>query len=134
MTVTLGVLSICDGKLRKFRQSRSRLYYSDMGEQGTRENHSFINTVHYNKFRYNSRDSLRAVDSRKLQSIIASASHQHFTRILYNKKIMNCPIVKADAGAAEDVFGAPLQVLQGKTTRSKTMHVRAYYESISTEM
>ena len=54
-----------DGKLRKFCEKRSGLYYSNMREHGARENHSFINTVQYNKSRYNFRDYLRAVDSMK---------------------------------------------------------------------
>ena len=98
-----------------------RLYFSDLrGNNGV----VLINTVEYNKLKHSIKDYKRAVDVRKLQSMVGSPSYKHFQEILNSKELQNCPLTRDDVDAAKDIFGANLQVLKKRTTRKKSMQVR----------
>ena len=89
-----------------------------------------INTVAYNKNKYSHSDYLRAINTRKLQSIIGNPSYAHFRKLVKNNHLKNCPIFEADIIASEDIFGKSLQILKGKTTRIKSAHARSELTTI----
>ena len=61
-------------RIRSFIEAPTGLYYSDMRAQASSSGNIFINTVANNKSKYSKRDYLRAVNTRKLQSIVGNPS------------------------------------------------------------
>ena len=120
-----------DGSCRTFRRSRRGLFYLDTAEKkdekGTGKNVAFVNTVEQNKLNYTKRDYSRAEAARKLQNVIGRPGLRHFVDIVDgdHPAIDNCPIIREDIDAAEDIFGTNLGSLKGKQTRRKTKHVRS---------
>ena len=49
---------------------------------------------------------------------------------MVNNKIRNCPLLESDIVNAEDIFGKKLQVLKGRTTNQKSMHLQSYIAKI----
>ena len=120
---TLFHVHLDDGRVCLFVQSPEGLYFSDIldSDSGT----VLINTVEYNKTKYNHQNYLNAVSARCLQSVIVNPSYQHFKKILQDKLISNCPVTVTDVEAAEDIFGPSLKVLKGKTTRKNVKKIKS---------
>jgi hypothetical protein len=77
----------------------------------------FINLVSDNKAKYSNEDYRRAVLARKIQVLIGRPSTRDYIRIVDNGLLPNCPIHLDDIIAAENIFGAEVGCLKGKTTR-----------------
>ena len=93
-------LHLKNGRVRSFKESNKGLYYSDYINKAF----IFINTVAHNRSQVLEQDYQRAVDARKIQSIIGSPSYQQFKEIIKNGKLRNCPIQVQDIVEAEQLF------------------------------
>jgi hypothetical protein len=110
-----------DGSAREFKPSASGLHYCD-----TRELHDetvLINTVEQNRNSYTVRAYKLAATARRLQDTIGRPSTRDFKKIVSAPWMRNCPVGRADVSAAENIFGANLGSLKGKTVRHKGDHV-----------
>ena len=117
---------LSDAKKRGFHESPKGLYFSNLREDAK----IFVNTVAFNKSNLSSTDYTRAVDARKLQNIIGAPTYSQYRDIIKKKKLRNCPILETDVVAAESTFGKKLQILKGRTTRQRSMHLRSYITKI----
>ena len=52
--------------------------------------------------------------------------YKQFRSLIKNDTIRNCLLHETDVDAAEDIFGKNLQILKGRTTNKKSMHLRSY--------
>ena len=111
--------------IRSFAESDTRLFYLYIKAPKYHVVTTLVNTVAANKTKYNNRDYSRAVTARKLQSIVANPSYDHFRKIIQSKELRNFPVTELDVVAAEDIFGLSLQILKEKTPRSRSTHVQA---------
>ena len=73
---------LTDERIRSFNEVPTDLYYSDMRVQISSSESIFINTIENNKSKYSKRDYLRAVSTRKLQSIVGNPSFRNFKQTL----------------------------------------------------
>ena len=123
-----------DGSTRDFRMSPSGLYYHDiLGSANYSSRHQtlvqagldsdMVTTVKAKMARYSAKDIARAKGVRALQQSIGRPHLADFLSILDNKLIQNCPYTRADALAAEDIFGPDLGILKGKTPRRASPQV-----------
>ena len=60
-----------NGRIQKYTESYNGLYFSNLIDEYFVDTF-LVNTVEYNKTKYSHRDYLKAVDARKLQSIIGN--------------------------------------------------------------
>jgi len=60
----------------------------------------------------------------KIQKTIGHPSQRKFLEIVENNLLPNCPIVKRDILAAEDIFGPELGFLKAKTVRAASTQVK----------
>ena len=93
------------------------LFFSDVKND---IGHTFINTVDSNKTKYTIKEYSDAVRARSLQNIIGRPNTHDFIKYMECNMIPNCPVTKADIIRAEDIFGANIGALQGKTVRKKS--------------
>ena len=118
-----------DGTVRNFVMSQSGLFYLDIQLPPTPAvGTSLVQTVKENMQQYSKKDVRMAKLARALQKAINRPSLPDFLAILDNKLILNCPVTRKDAIAAEHIFGPDLGSLKGKTTRqaSPQVHVEQY--------
>ena len=66
--------------IRSFAESDTRLFYLHIKAPKYHVATTLVNTVAANKTKYNNRDYLRAITARKLQSIVANPSYDHFRK------------------------------------------------------
>ena len=85
-----------------------------------------VNTADFNKYKYTHSDYIRVVDARKLQNIIGAPTYSYFRTIIKDGNLRNCPIMQLDAVAAKDIWEPNLQIIKGRATRHKPMHLRSY--------
>ena len=119
---------LSDTRKRSFKESSKGLYYSDMREH--QQATVLVNTIEYNKSKYSSSDYSRAVDARKVQNIIGAPTFKQYRHIVDSNTMRNCPLLPTDIEAAEDIFGKNIQILKGRTTNKKSMHLRSYVTKI----
>jgi hypothetical protein len=119
-----------DGTSRTFAESSNGLYFSIMEPVET----TMVNTVEHNKAKYTKSDYLQAVLARKIQGIIGRPGTKEFIRIVKDGLLPNCPITVRDIEAAEDIFGADIGILKGKTTRQAPERVRMTGVAVPTEI
>ena len=119
-----------DGSANRFVQSEKGLFYLDVNTVDT----ILVNTVADKKSNYTVRDYKQALLARKLQNMIGRPSTRDFLHIVDNNLLPNCPITRKDIRAAEDIFGANLGSLKGKTTRRSGDHVPAELTSIPSDI
>jgi hypothetical protein len=120
---------------RRFRMSPRGLYYMDtaggvtllstVAEKKAPEGVTLLSTVAEKKAQYTQADYERAVAARALQKSIGRPSVRTLIRIIEGKRLLNCPVVRDDVMAAEDIFGPDVGSLKGKTTRQSSEAVRA---------
>jgi hypothetical protein len=123
-----------NGIERKFIQSESGLFYLDAKAASENEGTVLVNTVAGNSTKYTSSDYKQATLARKLQNIIGRPSARTFLNIVEKNLLKDCPVVRADVLAAEDIFGPNLGALKGKTVRHSGNRVRPEYEQIPSEI
>ena len=63
--------------VRKFYESDTRLYYSDMRYRTDRDANVLVNTVSENKTKYDHRSYLRAKEARRIQDIVGFSDKQY---------------------------------------------------------
>jgi hypothetical protein len=110
-----------DGGCREFKASVSGLHYCDTQEFGT----VLINTVDNKKSKYTARAYKQAMLARRIQDMIGRPWTRNYTNIVDGGMIRNCPLVRADVSAAEDILGPNLGSLKGKTVRQKNMWAKS---------
>jgi hypothetical protein len=116
-----------DGEKRFFRKSANRLFYLDAKEAtGT----VLVNTVEDNESTYTNREYSQATLARKLQNIIGRQSARTFLKIIETNQLKDCPILRGDVLAADDIFGPNVGSLKGKTVRQGGIHVNPEYHQI----
>jgi len=120
-----------DGTARSFRPSKKGLFFSDVKSDVA---HTFINTVDNNKTKYTIKEYSDAVHARSLQNIIGRPNKQDFIKYMEWNMIPNCPVTKADIIRAEDIFGANIGALQGKTVRKKSTRVMTTVHELPAEI
>ena len=120
-----------DGTARTFRPSKKGLFFSDVKNEVA---HAFINTVENNKTKYTIKAYSDAVRARSLQNIIGRPSTQDYIKYVERNMIPNCPVNKADILRAEDIFGANIGSLQGKTVRKKSARIVTTIHELPTEI
>jgi hypothetical protein len=134
-----------DGGVRRFKQSKNGLFYLDaMEAQDETDNTEtkvdceggtvLFNTVDENKIKYTNAAYKQATLARKLQNIIGRPSARAFLNIVENNLLKDCPVLRADVLAAEDIFGPNVGSLRGKTVRSSGDRVRPEYEEVPKEI
>jgi len=96
------------------------LFFSDVKNEVA---HAFINTVENNKTKYTVKAYSDAVRARSLQNIIGRPRTQDYIKYVERNMIPNCPVSKADIMHAEDIFGANIGSLQGKTVWKKSPRI-----------
>jgi hypothetical protein len=74
-------------------------------------------TVDDMQSKYSNRDYKQAMLARKIQNTIGRPSTRRFLRIVEKNVPRNCPIVRTDILAAEDIIGPNLGSIKGKTVR-----------------
>jgi hypothetical protein len=121
-----------DGTMRQFKQSDNGLFYMDAKELIEEEEDGtvLVNTVDENKKKYTNAAYKQAALARKLQNVIGRPSARAFLNIVDKNLLKDCPIVREDVLAAEDIFGPNLGSLKGKTVRQTGERVRAEYDEI----
>jgi hypothetical protein len=93
---------------------------------------ALINTVSGNKDKYSSTDCDRADLARRLQVRIGQPSTKDF--IVERNLLPNCPVTKADIQIAENIYGAKIGALKGKTTRQRAHAVTTFITPISSQV
>jgi len=75
-----------------------------------------------------------AVRARSLQNIIGRPSTQDYIKYVECNIIPNCPVNKADILHAEDIFGANIGSLQGKTVWKKSPRIVTTIHELPTDI
>jgi hypothetical protein len=117
------------GQDRKFKESRTGLYYWDTKENKN-DGQVLVSTVEQRKDKYTNRAYLAAEKARKLQDTICRPSTLSYLDIVKNNLLLNNPVTREDIIAAEDLFGTNLGSLKGKTVRRATDHVASKYDGV----
>ena len=118
-----------DGTKRHFKQTASGLYYLDTAppldkrEQQHEHDTTLLSTVADKKSNYTASAYRQAVLAHKIQKMVGYPSTRDFMKIMDQNLIPNCPIVRSDIVAAEDLFGPDVNSLRGKTVRRGEKHV-----------
>jgi len=123
-----------DFTARSFRPSKKELFFSDFKNEVA---HTFINTVDNNKTKYTIKEYSDADRARSLQNIIGRPNTQDYIKYIEWNMIPNCPncpIYKADILHAEDIFGANIGSLQGKTVWKKSSRIVTTIHEMPTEI
>ena len=97
----------------------------------------FVNTVENNKTKYTIKEYSDADRARSLQNIIGRPNTQDYIKYIEWNMIPNCPncpIYKADILHAEDIFGANIGSLQGKTVWKKSSRIVTTIHEMPTEI
>jgi len=114
-----------DGTARTFNESKRGLCYLDVVKSVQEEMDAvFINTVAENKSKYTETDYSKALLARKAQRRVGHPSLKTFLRIVDGKRFKNCPLQREDLMAAEDIWGANMDGLKGKTVRQASDQVQ----------
>jgi hypothetical protein len=119
-----------DGTAQTFTESNNGLYFSIMEPVET----AMVTTVEQNKAKYTKSNYLQAVLARKIQGIIGRPGTKEFVRIVKDGLLPNCLVTQKDIKAAEDIFGADVGALKGKTTHQAPERVRMTGVTIPTEL
>jgi len=95
---------------------------------------ALITTVADKKSNYTVKDYNSAQLARKIQNMIGRHSYRDFLHIVERNQLINCPISRLDVVAAEDIFGANLGSLKGKTVRRSAPMVKTAAVNIPAEI
>jgi hypothetical protein len=110
-----------DGSARVFRPSASGLHYCNA--RTLQDEAVLINTVAQNRNSYTVRAYKLVALAHRIQDTIGRPSIRDYKKIVSGSWMQNCPVNRADVTAAEEIFGANLGSLKGKTVRHKGDHV-----------
>jgi len=114
-----------DGTVYKFYPSDTGLYrMAFRTPQAAIQMWSFVTTVKDQANNYTRRDLERAQDARQMQNIIMHPS-DHILAKNAIRYLANCPVTEHDVRVANDIFGANLGSLKGKTVHRPNPHVQA---------
>ena len=112
-----------------FRECCEGLYYYDVST-GTTSQHNIkpksvvndnitcVQTVQENKLQYSKKDIAAADLSHTLQAELGWPSTSTFKSIVAKNLIRNCPVTVDDISRADNIYGPPPPILQGKATRT----------------
>jgi hypothetical protein len=116
------IVTHSDGREIIFKPTAKGLYAlrkTDCNDVDDSGNWAFFNTVAEWKDKYTKREYKAAMQARKVQNIMMHPSSRQYMDISDKNQITNNPVLRAHIQAAEDIFGANLGSLKGKTvTRS----------------
>jgi hypothetical protein len=113
-----------------FKESHNGLFYHDT----TNRDVVLLNSVEENKLKYSDRQYKRAVAARELYAKIGCPSLKDYKMLVESGLINNCPVTTKDVQVAEDIFGADIHALKGKTTRTKPTRVETDYVEVPHEI
>ena len=102
-------------KLVHFKCSDNGLYFHDITNQSI----TLINTIAENLEGFLKCQIEQARWARKLYMTMGLPSMHDFKELIRNNMLLNCPVTIEDVKNCEQIFGAPVASLKGKTTRQK---------------
>jgi hypothetical protein len=108
-----------DGSIRDFVPALTGLHYCETAQHES----VLVNTVAEKKSHYTVRAYKQAMVARRIQDTIGRPWTRDYVKIVEGGSLRNCPIIRADIAAAEDILGPNLGSLKGKTVRRKGAHV-----------
>ena len=139
-----------DGSERKFQRVGRGIYGCDItvrnedgsafNSQGTAsetmdlEGFSALETVEEKASKYTARQYKQALLARRVQNSIGFPTTRDFLKIVSKNLIQDCPVTRDDVLIAEDIFGANLGALKGKTVRRNAPHVRTEYTGVPPQL
>jgi hypothetical protein len=107
-----------NGMVRRFRQSEDGLFHMDAKESDEEQDGTVlvnkVETVEGNKKNCTKAACKQATLARKLQNIIARPSARSFLNIVEKDLLKDCPVLREDVLAAEDIFGPNVGSLKEK--------------------
>ena len=112
-----------DGTTVLFTPSEKGLYRLNTDNEESVFTASLLVTTKDKKSSYDTRGYRQAEMARKVQNIIMRPSSREYMDIVTKGFLRNCPVEKRHIQAAEDIFGANIGALKGKTPRRTTSHV-----------
>ena len=110
-----------DGTTKHFVQLKAGLYFHDTITKDTptvyddTQEMMLLTTVDDKKSKYMAHMYSQALLACKLQAMIRCPSTHDFLQIVDHQLLPNCPIIRADILAAEDILGPNIHSLKGKT-------------------
>ena len=111
----------------EFKPCQKGLHYLDMSVQRNKEimfAQSVVPTIRKNFEGFTKREIHRAIQARKLQSMIGSPGKADYEGMVREKLIDDCPVDTDDLKNAQKIFGpADLAGLRGKTVRRRPERV-----------
>jgi hypothetical protein len=122
-----------EGRKHQFQESSRGLFYLDVLSRQKRKEQNdaiLVMTVDDKKSCYSGRDIERAELARKLQHVLGHPSTKQLLKIIEGNQLPNCPIIKDDVIAAEDIFGKSVAGLKGKTVRQKPNIVEGVVDAL----
>jgi hypothetical protein len=123
-----------NGMVRRFRQSEDGLFCMDTKESDEEQDGTVlvnkVKTVEGNKKKCTKAACKQATLTRKLQNVIGRPLARSFLNIVEKNLLKDCPVLREDAPAAEDIFGPNVGALKGKRVRQNGERVRPEYEDI----
>jgi len=125
-----------EGDIFKFKECPSRLYYYDYNNynKSAIKGFSALETVRNNEKGYNKSEIARAKKARRYQSLLGWPATGAFIGYLKRNLIENCDVSIQDIERAEEIYGTPRPILEGKMKRvspvmhPKTMALQVPYE------
>ena len=105
--------------------------YIDLEEEGSQKAAVFIQTVRRNFEGFTSRDVEKAIEARRLQSIVGHPSESvlkhEVSRTDDHSLLRDSQVSPHDIDNANKIFGPSLPIVQGKSTRTKPNKVEPQY-------
>ena len=91
-----------------------------------------MQTVEGNKVPFTRREIARAEQARDLFVRMARPAIKDFEKMVREGRILNCPVTVADIRRAEEIFGAEIGVVRGRTVRESPRVVNVEKRSENT--
>ena len=113
-----------------FKEAPNGLYMHDT----THRDMVFIETVSQKMEKYTKRQYDHAVRATETYAKVGCPSMGDFKFLIQNNLIHNCPVTIEDLHVAEDIFGANINALKGKTTRRTPKVVEIDYVEVPPEI
>ena len=95
---------------------------------------NMVSTVAENLKGYTKKQIERARRARRMYHIVGCPTVANFKQLLKMNAVKNCPVTAEDVDIAEQIFGADIGALKGKTTTRRPLPVKNDYVEIPKEL
>ena len=113
-----------NGSVRRFECTKDGIYCCDMRSTSKQKFMFNITTVEGQEQQYSALDVSRAKEARKLQDTMGFISERDLLHMIDNNLIIGSKVRRRDVIIANDIYGANVNSLKGKTVRKTEKHVR----------